>query len=238
MRITPRAALVGLVTALALLLSVGAVGAVAKPKPVTTRAQERAQNRGLIVASRAVKALNTGLKTTNANVAKDKATLTGVSTALTALQGTVANTISTATTALGKLQTGLQTLSTAVSDATTGLPGLNNARPLIGFVVGDAAVTGSEFTLVGHGPLGGGAEGFVLSFVNGAGTATDVSKRVYEVTSADPTPPITTTFSAANCSQAAAGCAAVLGSPDAKVTDVLVAASADLKAFQIAAISG
>jgi hypothetical protein len=238
MRINPRAALTGLVTVLALSLSVGAVGALAKVGPVTTRAQEQAQNSKINAATTALKRLATGLSTTNTNVAKDKTTLTSVSSSLTALQNTVTTTISTAVTALGQLQTGLATLSTAVGDTTTGIPGLNNARPLIGAVVGGAPVTGSEFTLVKHisGALGGSDGEYLLSFVNGVGTPMDVSRRVYEVTGANPLQPVTT-FTATNCSQVPF-CGTVNGSADASLTDVVVVTSVDGRDFQIAAISG
>jgi len=235
MRISPRATVVALVTALACSLTAGAVAASAKPQsksaPATTVKQEKAQNTAL-------KSLAAGLKTTNANVAKDKTTLTGVSTALTALQATVTAAVSTATSALTQLQSGLTALSKAVQDTTTGLPGLNNARPLIGAVVSNAAVTGSEFTLVAHANLAGNG-GYILSFKNGAGAPTDVSQRVYEVTSPNATQ-LGTTFAAANCSNPLVSptCGVVNSGPDDKATDVLVVTTGDNKDFQIAAISG
>ena len=144
--------------------------------------------------------------------------------------------LQTAGSGLTALQTGLTTLSAAVQNATTGLPGLNAARSLIGVVAGGTVQAGSEFTLAGH-----AGNAYVLSFVNGATppVATDVSKRVYEVTSANPAQ-VSVTFSAANCSVAAITptCTGVVGSADAKATDVLVVASAATNDFQIAAISG
>jgi X-X-X-Leu-X-X-Gly heptad repeat protein len=141
-----------------------------------------------------------------------------------------------ASSGLTQLKDGLNTLSAAVQNTTTGLPGLNAARSLIGAVVGGAATTGSEFTVAGH-----AGNNYVLSFVNGATppVATDVSKRVIEVTSANPGQ-LGVLFSAANCSVAAvtASCTAVAGATDAKPTDVLVAASTATNDFQIAAISG
>jgi X-X-X-Leu-X-X-Gly heptad repeat protein len=138
---------------------------------------------------------------------------------------------------LTALQNGLTTLSAAVQNTTTGLPGLNAARSLIGVVAGGAAQAGSEFTVAGH-----AGNNYVLSFVNGATppVATDVSKRIYEVMSANPAQAGTSSFSAANCSVAAISptCAAVVGSPDAKPTDVLVVTTAATNDFQIAAISG
>jgi uncharacterized phage infection (PIP) family protein YhgE len=136
---------------------------------------------------------------------------------------------------------GLKALQTAVQDPTTGLPGLNAARNLVGAVVTNAAASGSEFTLAGHATgLLGGAEGeYVLSFKDGLGNAADVSKRVYEVTSANPLQ-VATTFSATNCSNAAvtALCTGTVGGADAKPTDVLVVTSANDRDFQIAALAG
>lgn len=148
--------------------------------------------------------------------------------------------LQTAAAGLNQLKAGLTTLSAAVSDPTTGLPGLNGARSLIGAVVSNTA--SGEFTLAGHAAniVGGGTGAYVLSFVNGQGTATDVSKRVYEVTSANPGQ-LGVTFSAVNCAASAGAtalCTATVGSADAKATDVLVATSADNRDFQIAAISG
>ncbi len=152
-----------------------------------------------------------------------------------------------ASSGLTQLKDGLSKLSAAVQDTTTGLPGLNGARSLIGAVVSGAAAPGSEFTLVNHvtpvPTLGGTTGGYVLSFVNGATppVATDVSKRVYEVTSPNPAQVGQTSFTATNCAASAGAtalCTAVVGSADSKPTDVLVVENTDGKDFQIAAISG
>jgi X-X-X-Leu-X-X-Gly heptad repeat protein len=145
-----------------------------------------------------------------------------------------------ASAGLTALQNGLTSLSAAVQNTSTGLPGLNAARSLVGFVVSNAAATGSEFSVT-HAAGGGGTGAYLLSFVNGATppVATDVSKRVIEVTSANPLQ-VGVTFSAANCSVAAVTptCTALAGATDAKPTDVLVVSSLDNRDFQVAAISG
>ena len=137
----------------------------------------------------------------------------------------------------GQLSAGaaaLTAINSALTNSTTGLVGLNNARPLIGFVVSNAAVSGSEFTVT-H----AGTGQYILSFVNGVGTATDVSKRAVMVQPL-PTGGLPVAASSVNCSATGNPC----GAGDTKGTDELVVTQTSTTGaptdanFQAAAISG
>ena len=153
----------------------------------------------------------------------------GVLAIQAALKGEIA-------TAFADIEDALHEIDDALNDPTTGLVGLNNARPLIGAVVSNAAATGSQFTVT-DGP---GAGLYILHFTR-LGQDVNVAQRSIQLTPIVGTPGFT---SAVNCTNAAvtATCQGILGAAPTGA-DVLVetrnttGATADLN-FQVAAIAG
>lgn len=171
--------------------------------------------KGVAKAQSDIAKLNTGLSTANSNITTLQGDITSINSQLTA--GAAA----------------LTAINNALQNSTTGLVGLNNARSLIGFVVSNGAVSGSEFTVT-HTAAGT----YVLSFVNGAGTATDVSKRVVMIQPL-PTGGIPIVASSVNCSASTHPCGAsdTNGTDELVVTQVPSGVPTDAN-FQVAAVSG
>jgi phage-related tail protein len=245
MRMRAGTALVCATAAVGLTAVVMVPVASATSKPPTTRAQEKRQNKGL---KKAANQISTAQKDISSLKSSSSSLSSGLSTAQSQIKTLmqIADALPPILTQLGDGLTALKgavtSINTALQDPTTGLVGLNNARPLIGAVASNAAVSGSEFELVGHlaNVPAAGLGAYLLSFVNGAGTPTDVSKRVYELTSPNPAQ-LGTVFTATNCSNSGVTplCTALNGGhTDDDATDVLIVTSAPSADFQIAAIAG
>jgi len=216
---------------------IGAIAAAAALTVGLAAGPASAKGRGPTLKSlnKTLTSLEKTIKTVQKNVAAATKTANAATTGLAATNTALKSTntaLATLETAGGQAINALTALSTAVQSPTTGLPGLNAARPLIGAVVSNAAATGSEFTLT-HAAAGT----YILSFVNGLGTATAVNTRSVVITPF-PNPGVDVNIQAANCAAAGVTCP---GS-DTAATDELVitqdgAAPTD-ENFQVAAISG